>query len=183
MVCRCSLQQRPEPCCSRRATHQLHRRAGCALRHKASMLGSGCFGKEMFCCDAPVHSVWCLDVLLHTPSTGALPTLATSVHTDRPARRWAHKLWKQQQKQQQQFVSMTQKQDVWYEVLQGDETSPAAASSSSSSSKDAFWVEHRRSPQESQQFRQQQKAHRPPVKQQTSVAGALSGICSRHSRC
>jgi hypothetical protein len=66
---------------------------------------------------------------------------------------------------------MTQKQDVWYEVLQADET-PTAAASSRSSSKDAFWVEHRRSPQESQQFRQQQRAHRPPVTQQTRVAGA-----------
>jgi hypothetical protein len=76
---------------------------------------------------------------------------------------------------------MTQKQDVWYEVLQADETSLAAASSSgrnssSSSSKDAFWVEHRRSPQESRQFRQQQKAHSPPVKQQTRVEGALTAV-------
>jgi hypothetical protein len=110
-----------------------------------------------------------------TLSTFSGLPLATSTHTDRPARRRAHKRWKQQQKQQQQFVSMTQKQDVWYEVLQGDETSPAAASSSS---KDAFWVEHRRSPQESQQFRQQQKAHRPPVKQQTSVAGVLWAVAA-----
>jgi hypothetical protein len=75
-------------------------------------------------------------------------------------------------------VSMTQKEEVWYEVIAPDEAShkSTSSSSSSSSSREAFWVEHRRSPHQSQQFKQQQKAHRPPTKRGTSVDGARGAM-------